>query len=130
MGVFDLNGLKQVNDTYGHQEGDRFIKKGCEIICRIFKHSPVFRVGGDEFAVIAQGYDYLNIDSLMLRLRKQNIKNQIRKDVVIAGGFSRYMGGEKVADVYKRADEEMYKNKKELKRASYEENQEANLKTE
>ena len=130
VGVFDLNGLKQVNDTYGHQEGDRFIKKGCEIICRIFKHSPVFRVGGDEFAVIAQGYDYLNIDSLMLRLRKQNIKNQIRKDVVIAGGFSRYMGGEKVADVYKRADEEMYKNKKELKRASYEGNQEANLKTE
>ena len=130
VGVFDLNGLKQVNDTYGHQEGDRFIKKGCEIICQIFKHSPVFRVGGDEFAVIAQGYDYLNIDSLMLRLRKQNIKNQIRKDVVIAGGFSRYMGGEKVADVYKRADEEMYKNKKELKRASYEGNQEANLKTE
>ncbi len=130
VGVFDLNGLKQVNDTLGHQEGDRFIKKGCEIICQIFKHSPVFRVGGDEFAVIAQGYDYLNIDSLMLRLRKQNIKNQIRKDVVIAGGFSRYMGGEKVADVYKRADEEMYKNKKELKRALYEGNQEANLKTE
>ena len=50
--------------------------------------------------------------------------------MVIAGGFSRYMGGEKVADVYKRADEEMYKNKKELKRASYEENQDANLKTE
>lgn len=128
--VFDLNGLKHINDTLGHQEGDKFIKRGCDIICRIFKHSPVYRVGGDEFATIVRGYDYININSLMGRLRKHNMKNRRNGGVVIAGGMSKYNGDKEVALVYKRADEEMYKNKKELKRASYEGNQETNLKTE
>ena len=114
--VFDINGLKEINDTYGHQEGDRFIKHGCDIICRIFKHSPAYRVGGDEFVVIAQGYDYLNIDALMQKMRKHNLRNQQKGDVVIAAGMSRFRGFEAVADVFKRADEEMYKNKKELKK--------------
>lgn len=114
--VFDFNGLKEINDTLGHQEGDRFIKRGCDVICRIFKHSPVYRIGGDEFVVIAQGYDLLNIDSLMIKMRKHNIRNQQRGDVVIAAGMSRFEGGETVADVFERADEEMYKNKKELKK--------------
>ena len=115
--VFDLNGLKQINDTLGHQAGDKFIKRGCDIICRIFKHSPAYRVGGDEFVVIAQGYDYLNLDSLMSKMRKHNIKNQMKGDVVIAAGMSRFKGGETVARVFERADEEMYKNKRELKKA-------------
>ena len=114
--VFDLNGLKQVNDTKGHQEGDKFIKRGCDIICRIFKHSPAYRVGGDEFVVIAQGYDYLNIDSLMSKMLKHNVRNRLKGDVVIAAGMSRFNGNETVADVFARADEEMYRNKKELKK--------------
>ncbi len=114
--VFDFNGLKEINDTLGHQEGDRFIKRGCDVICRIFKHSPVYRIGGDEFVVIAQGYDYLNIDSLMTKMRKHNVKNRLKGDVVIAAGMSRFNGSETVADVFERADEEMYRNKKELKK--------------
>ncbi len=116
IAVFDLNGLKQVNDTLGHQAGDRFIKKGCNTICRFFKHSPVYRVGGDEFVVVAQGYDYLNIDSLMLKFRKHNIKNKLKGDVVIAAGMSRFNNDERVESVFERADEEMYRNKKELKK--------------
>ena len=116
VAVFDLNGLKQINDTYGHQAGDRFIKKGSDIICRFFKHSPVFRVGGDEFVVIVTGYDYLNIDSIMNRFRKHNIKNRLKGDVVIAAGMSRFGGDKNVSSVFKRADVEMYSNKKDLKR--------------
>ncbi len=116
--VFDLNGLKKINDTLGHQAADEFIKRGCDLICRIFKHSPVYRVGGDEFVVVAQGYDYLNIDALMLKLRKHNIKNQLRGDVVIAGGMSRFEGDNRVKDVFNRADEAMYRNKRELKKAN------------
>ncbi len=116
IAVFDLNGLKQINDTLGHQAGDKFIKKGSDIICRFFKHSPVFRVGGDEFVVIVTGYDYLNIDSIMSRFKKHNIKNQLKGDVVIAAGMSRFSGDKKVSSVFERADEEMYANKKELKK--------------
>ncbi len=118
VAVFDLNGLKQINDTLGHQAGDEFIKRGCDAICRIFKHSPVYRIGGDEFVVIAQGYDFLNIDSLMVKMRKHNIKNQNKGDVVIAAGMSRFNKDETVSEVFKRADAEMYRNKKELKKAT------------
>ena len=50
--VLDINDLKKVNDTKGHTAGDEMIRAACRIICDTFKKSPVFRVGGDEFAVI------------------------------------------------------------------------------
>ena len=113
--VLDLNGLKTINDTMGHQAGDEFIKNGCSIICGIFRHSPVFRVGGDEFAVICQGRDYKNLDLLMTRLEERNTKNQAIGSVVIAGGMARYQGDRRVANVFERADAAMYENKKYLK---------------
>ena len=51
----DINGLKGINDTYGHEIGDVYIVNSCRGICSVFKHSPVFRIGGDEFVVILQG---------------------------------------------------------------------------
>ncbi|WP_034453008.1 bifunctional diguanylate cyclase/phosphodiesterase [Butyrivibrio sp. AE2032] len=116
IAVFDLNGLKEVNDTLGHQAGDKFIIKGCNIICRIFKHSPVYRVGGDEFVAVVQGYDYINLAALMDKLQKHNEKNKLKGDVVIAAGASRYQEDGRVAPVFERADEAMYKNKRELKK--------------
>ncbi len=117
IAVFDINGLKQVNDTLGHQAGDEYIKSGCDIICHLFSHSPVYRIGGDEFVVVAQGSDYHNIDSIMLRLENQNLKNKLKGEVVVAGGMSRFLGDSDVASVFKRADAEMYDNKNELKKS-------------
>ncbi len=117
IAVFDINGLKQVNDTLGHQAGDEFIKSGCSIICNYFKHSPVFRVGGDEFAVIVQGNDYNNIDSIMKRFEANNLKNKERGTVVIAAGVSRFNADTTVSEVFSRADIEMYENKRKLKEA-------------
>ena len=68
--------------------------------------------------MIAQGYDFLNIDSLMVKMRKHNIRNQNKGDVVIAAGMSKFNKDESVSEVFKRADEEMYRNKKELKKAA------------
>lgn len=116
IAVFDINGLKEVNDTQGHKAGDEFIKKGRDIICRFFKHSPVYRVGGDEFAVIVQGYDFLNIDSIMSKIHKHNVKSKLKGDIVIAAGCSKYAGDQNVATVFERADKEMYDNKRELKK--------------
>ncbi len=115
IGVFDLNGLKQINDTLGHRAGDRFIKKGCDIICNVFKRSAVFRVGGDEFVVVAQGEDYNNLDILMEEIYRINLTNRGKGEVVIAAGMSRYDNDYNVSQVFERADEEMYKNKKLLK---------------
>ena len=70
--ILDLNGLKEINDQHGHQTGDNFLKAGCRAICDIFDHSPVFRVGGDEFAVIARGRDYERLDELIEEMSMHN----------------------------------------------------------
>ena len=55
VAVCDVNGLKQVNDTLGHKAGDRFIQDASRMICDIFKHSPIYRIGGDEFVIVMTG---------------------------------------------------------------------------
>jgi len=113
--VCDLNNLKQTNDRLGHQAGDQLLKDACAIICGIFKHSPVFRVGGDEFAVISQGHDYDNMDTLMERMRRSNAANEASGGTVIACGMARYDRDSSVAEVFERADRKMYEDKKTLK---------------
>ena len=68
--VCDVNGLKMINDTRGHQAGDEYIRMACRMICDVFSHSPVYRVGGDEFVVILTGRDYENRIALMRELHQ------------------------------------------------------------
>ena len=82
--VCDLNNLKQTNDSFGHQAGDQLLKDACGIICGIFKRSPVFRVGGDEFAVISQGHDYDHMDELMEQMRRSNEHNEAGGTIIAA----------------------------------------------
>ena len=65
VAMMDLNNLKVINDTYGHDSGNIYIKEACSIVCHIFVHSPVFRIGGDEFVVILQNDDYKFRDKLL-----------------------------------------------------------------
>lgn len=115
IAVFDVNGLKIVNDTSGHRAGDEYIKKACERICVTFKYSPVFRIGGDEFVVIAQGHDYENVDVLVAEIAERNLKSAAEGGVVVACGMAKYAGERNVDAVFERADNEMYKNKRMLK---------------
>ena len=113
--VLDVNNLKRVNDTAGHQMGDLYLRDACGIICGIFKHSPVFRVGGDEFAVIAEGSDLDNIDALLGRVNHHNAQALQDGGVVIACGMARCDHDASVAAVFDRADVDMYNNKRALK---------------
>ena len=115
IAILDVNDLKKVNDTQGHQVGDRMIQEACKIICNIFKHSPVYRVGGDEFAVIIQGEDYENLDALVEELRAYNLSASETGGIVIACGAARSEHDRSVAPVYERADHAMYENKSRLK---------------
>ncbi|MBO4396441.1 MAG: diguanylate cyclase, partial [Eubacterium sp.] len=56
--MVDLDNLKRINDTFGHEKGNIAIKNVCGMICETFAHSPVFRVGGDEFVIIVKNNDY------------------------------------------------------------------------
>ena len=67
IAICDVNDVKEVNDTQGHQAGDEFIRAGCKIICDTFNHGPVYRIGGDEFVVLLEGHDFEQRDELEQR---------------------------------------------------------------
>ena len=116
--VCDMNGLKQVNDTLGHKAGDDFISHSCAIICDVFSHSPVFRIGGDEFAVILQGRDYDHREELTAQLSGTLDANRREGIRPLAFGISEYdpAGDIRVQDVFERADRLMYADKEKCKK--------------
>ena len=114
--ILDVNDLKKINDTYGHKAGDKYIRDACKVVCDTFKHSPVFRIGGDEFAVIAQGNDYLHIDELVTRMEEYNVEAKKTGGIMIACGMAKREGDTSLAKIFERADQEMYENKEKLKK--------------
>ena len=113
--VFDVNDLKVINDTIGHQAGDRYLKEAAQVICETFPDSPVFRVGGDEFVVIARGNEYKHIDELVEKVKLHNISTVRYGGVVIACGMARFKDDPNVSQVFRRADKNMYEDKASLK---------------
>ena len=115
--VCDVNGLKHINDTYGHKAGDAYICEACKLVCVVFNHSPVFRIGGDEFVVIMTGADFENRHALMDTLNKQVEKNIGLDKAVISAGISDFIADKDktMHDVFERADSLMYDRKKKLK---------------
>lgn len=115
--VCDVNDLKQVNDTQGHKAGDLYIRKACATICNVFKHSPVFRIGGDEFVILCEGHDYEHIPELLQNMDVANVRTTETGNPQIAYGMARFEDDNNVEDVFDRADKLMYEHKAELKRA-------------
>ncbi len=114
--VCDVNGLKQVNDTLGHKAGDELIISAYNTISEVFEGGRVFRVGGDEFAVILMGDLLAHIDDMMKRMVDVSVRNCTSGEVVIAGGMSIFgQADSTVEDVFNRADKAMYENKQWLK---------------
>lgn len=117
IAVFDVNGLKKINDTLGHKQGDQFIMDACKMICTQFNHSPVFRIGGDEFVAMLEREDYDNRQDLIQRFDSMMNTPQRAGQPVIAMGVSDYQDGadDSLHDVFVRADRLMYERKRELK---------------
>ncbi len=116
--VCDVNGLKMINDTKGHKAGDEYIRQSFMIICDIFQHSPVYRIGGDEFVVIMTGRDYAIRQALLQTLHDSSVENIAKGGAVISGGVSDYIPGKDPSfhNVFGRADNLMYEEKKLLRK--------------
>ncbi len=125
IGIFDCDDLKQINDQNGHDKGDIYLRTASQLICRIFTHSPVFRIGGDEFAVILQNDDFENQEELAKTFE------QAQKEVTASAGHKweevQVMLGiavydpdtdHSVTDTFRRADKIMYENKRRRKKES------------
>ena len=120
--VFDINYLKETNDRYGHDVGNKLIVSASHVISSIFKRSPVFRIGGDEFAVILQNRDLDEMEELFMKFDEECRNKSIETEkenipVSIAKGFARYDSKKDSAfmDVFNRADDAMYENKRKIK---------------
>ena len=125
--VFDLNDLKQINDSRGHDIGDEYIKSACKLICTSFKHSPVFRIGGDEFVAILEGDDYSNQDELLEHFEKQVLVNLEHSKPVVSFGCARFNSQQHKSfrAVFEQADAAMYREKTLLKSLGAKERSEA-----
>lgn len=118
IGVFDCDDLKSVNDKFGHEKGDVYLKTAGRAICGVFLHSPVFRIGGDEFTVILKGEDYAKRDELSkifesVKDRINSSTDNLWEQARISLGIAVYDATHDrfVADVARRADKTMYDNK-------------------
>jgi diguanylate cyclase (GGDEF)-like protein len=122
VAVLDINNLKEINDTYGHSFGNELIVTASRIISDTFKRSPVFRIGGDEFLVILQNRDLADKEKLFANIDLECAatyidKENVRFPVSLAKGFSAFDPEKdtQFSDVFERADNEMYKNKRDMK---------------
>ena len=120
--MLDCNDLKKINDQYGHEKGDLYLQTACELICRVFTHSPVFRMGGDEFAVILQKDDYHSRNELLILFDSYAHEinasaSQPWEQAHIAKGMAEYNPKKDISveSVLQRADERMYADKKRYK---------------
>jgi len=123
IGMFDCNDLKTVNDQFGHEKGDAYLQAACRLICKVFHHSPVFRIGGDEFAVILKNDDFNNRQQLINRFEAAANEINATTDspwgqIHVAMGIAEYdpQIDSAALDVVRRAYSGMYSNKRHLKR--------------
>lgn len=118
--TFDLNNLKQCNDTMGHDVGDRYIIDAAGLIRQVFgKFAKCYRIGGDEFCAVILNADRINVENQISQLRKlQDYYNRNSKDVnmQIACGYASFEEVDRnIEGTRSRADARMYADKKAIK---------------
>lgn len=120
--MMDVNNLKYINDTFGHDAGDSYLLGCCKLICGIYKRSPVYRLGGDEFVAILQGDDYENRAALTEQFHTVFEQAFAREDkapwerYTAAAGLADCETGDTSLDqALKRADKAMYAAKQAFK---------------
>lgn len=105
----DLNGLKRLNDTEGHQTGDEALKEAAHILSDVFYDGEVYRVGGDEFMVIACNMDP---DTVNKRVKDLVDKANKSESVRFAVGVSLSEDEPDILKAMRVADKRMYEDKK------------------
>lgn len=112
----DIDGLKLINDTLGHDKGDELLALASQVIRRSFRESDVVaRVGGDEFAILLPNSPRSKVEEICARI-KTGVIDYNRKNshlpLGISTGFSiRTSPGQSMAELYREADNAMYKEK-------------------
>lgn len=119
---FDIDNLKRMNDTFGHEKGDAVILKAAEFIRRyLTEQASGFRIGGDEFVMLIRDCTEEKVQELVSTMRgdeKGNLSDVTAEfycRLAIGGAFRKT--AETLEETIKRADDEMYKNKHSVRKA-------------
>ena len=118
--ILDINGLKYINDNYGHENGDKTIEAVSEILQSIFDQNDIYRIGGDEFVVLCVNGDEKDVyDAYNLidgRFFNYNNRNKLPFPIYVSKGIAFFdkNSDKSLSDVFNRADEDMYRSKEEF----------------
>lgn len=120
--VVDINDLKKVNDTYGHEYGDILIQRGADLLKKVWKKKFIYRIGGDEFTIIYLDVEKEFVEKEILlfeeEIKNYNLKNDREElSLQMAIGMAMYDSEKDMEymDVFRKADSAMYENKKQKK---------------
>ena len=121
--VMDINDLKYINDTFGHEAGDKYIKGCCKVVADVFGPENIYRIGGDEFVIFIDNEKYASRYIDLNRVREifasctgnRSVKEYKRFSAAL--GIANYASGssENLLEVVKEADSRMYENKQRYK---------------
>lgn len=120
---FDLNYLKRINDTYGHEKGDALIRRFADVLLAVYSlYGVVSRTGGDEFVAVLFDVTKTDIDKMIVQMNKLMDENNSSDDIIQLStaygvAFSEEYGDMRDSHfVYKIADDRMYENKRKSKK--------------
>ncbi len=123
IAFIDVNNLKTVNDTYGHQEGDFLIKSVVDIITGVAREGDfMIRYGGDEFLLCINNADLEAASKMKIRIDNafNRFNDNLDKDYTVTASFGfaeyDYQNKTSLEEIIKLADERMYINKQEYKK--------------
>lgn len=114
----DLNGLKKINDTYGHSEGDRAIKETANALNKVFRGSDIIsRIGGDEFLIYAYNSNLDKFDEMVNRINdildKKSKSLKLEYKIQLSCGVINIdPSSNNIDDLIKKADKNLYERKK------------------
>lgn len=115
----DLDGLKKINDKFGHQTGDLYIKQASKIIQYVInKKYIVYRIGGDEYIIILKNLSHKEINNIInninLKIVEENSTNELKLSMSIGYAIFDEKVDVSLFDTYRRADSQMYDNKRKI----------------
>jgi diguanylate cyclase (GGDEF)-like protein len=121
LGVVDVDRLKQINDTYGHQAGDKCIRHVADVIRRNIRQGDwLARWGGDEFVVVLRDFNpFAQTETVLQRIVRDLKDSPLRlpqgEELVlrVTVGATRYAGEKDLRELLAKADEAMYEAKRE-----------------
>ena len=113
--LFDVNFLKETNDTKGHAAGDQLLKNAAACIAQSFgtaEHGSCFRMGGDEFAAVLCGCDQVQIGRIIERF--ENLQREYKVSISYGYDYTDSLEHTSVKNLMDQADQNMYKYKKKV----------------